>query len=62
MISAPERFGLRERRPGVRLAFASVGVWWALFSLPIAAARCASRAQESSRARRRGGGLLRVAS
>jgi UMF1 family MFS transporter len=35
MVSAPERFGLADAGTAVRLSFASVGVWWALFSLPV---------------------------
>jgi len=34
MIAFPERFGI-DRPSAMRLSFASVGVWWALFSLPI---------------------------
>jgi UMF1 family MFS transporter len=35
MISAPERFGITDASQAVRLSFASVGVWWALFSIPV---------------------------
>ena len=35
MVAAPERFGLADQGTAVRLSFASVGVWWALFSLPM---------------------------
>jgi len=35
MVAAPERFGLADEGTAVRLSFASVGVWWALFSLPL---------------------------
>src|SRR6185295_677747 len=35
MISAPQRFGIADASHAVRLSFASVGVWWALFSIPV---------------------------
>jgi UMF1 family MFS transporter len=35
MISAPQRFGIADEGAAVRLSFVSVGVWWALFSLPV---------------------------
>jgi MFS transporter, UMF1 family len=35
MISAPRRFGIADEASAVRLSFASVGVWWALFSIPV---------------------------
>jgi UMF1 family MFS transporter len=35
MVSAPARFGIGDEGTAVRLSFASVGVWWALFSLPL---------------------------
>jgi UMF1 family MFS transporter len=35
MISAPHRFGIADEGTAVRLSFVSVGVWWALFSIPL---------------------------
>lgn len=35
MVLGPERFGLPDAAAGVRVSFASVSVWWALFSLPL---------------------------
>ncbi len=35
MILAPRRFGLPDGDTAVRVAFASVAVWWAVFSLPL---------------------------
>jgi len=35
MVAAPARFGLADAGTAVRLSFASVGVWWAVFSLPV---------------------------
>ena len=35
MISAPLRFGIPDQDTAVRLSFVSVGVWWALFSIPL---------------------------
>lgn len=35
MIQKPELFGLPDGEAGTRLAFASVAVWWLLFSLPL---------------------------
>ena len=61
MISAPERFGIANAGQAVRLAFASVGVWWALFSLPILL-RVREPRPRVEPGDARGGGLLRVAS
>ncbi|MDF2935170.1 MAG: transporter [Paenibacillaceae bacterium] len=35
MIQKPELFGLPDGETGTRLAFASVAVWWLVFSLPL---------------------------
>lgn len=35
MIQKPELFGLPDGEAGTRMAFASVAVWWLLFSLPL---------------------------
>ncbi len=35
MIVMPERFGLADQGAASRAAFASVAVWWAVFSLPL---------------------------
>jgi UMF1 family MFS transporter len=35
MVSAPQRFGIPDDATAVRLSFASVAVWWALFSIPV---------------------------
>jgi UMF1 family MFS transporter len=35
MISSPQRFGIPDEGTAVRLSFASVAVWWALFSIPV---------------------------
>lgn len=35
MIQKPELFGLPDGEAGTRLAFASVAVWWLVFSLPL---------------------------
>ncbi len=35
MVSAPQRFGIPDEPTAVRLTFASVAVWWALFSIPV---------------------------
>lgn len=35
MVERPELFGLADKELAVRLAFLSVGVWWALFSIPL---------------------------
>ena len=35
MVSAPQRFGIPDVTTAVRLSFASVAVWWALFSIPV---------------------------
>jgi UMF1 family MFS transporter len=35
MIAAPARFGIPNEGTAVRLSFASVAVWWAVFSLPV---------------------------
>lgn len=35
MIQKPELFGLADAGIGTRLSFVSVGVWWALFSIPL---------------------------
>ena len=35
MIQKPEMFGLGSAALGTRLSFASVGVWWLLFTLPL---------------------------
>lgn len=35
MIQKPALFGLADAGVGTRLSFVSVGVWWALFSLPL---------------------------
>jgi UMF1 family MFS transporter len=34
-ILAPHRFGLRDATAATRLSFASVAVWWAVFSVPL---------------------------
>jgi len=36
MTLSPETFGLPDRGEGVKLSFLSVGLWWALFSVPLA--------------------------
>jgi len=36
MTLSPETFGLPDRGEGVKLSFLTVGLWWALFSLPLA--------------------------
>ena len=61
MISAPARFGITDASQAVRLSFASVGVWWALFSLPILL-RVREPRPRVEPGDARGGGLLRVAS
>jgi MFS transporter, UMF1 family len=35
MIQSPERFGLSDAAHATRVAFLTVGVWWALFSIPL---------------------------
>jgi UMF1 family MFS transporter len=35
LISAPERFGIADQGAAVRLSFVSVGIWWALFTIPL---------------------------
>jgi UMF1 family MFS transporter len=35
MIASPESFGLSDAGTATRLAFASVAVWWVLFSIPL---------------------------
>ena len=35
MISSPQRFGIPDEGTAVRVSFASVGLWWALFSIPL---------------------------
>jgi len=35
MTLAPQRFGLANAAEAVRISFVTVGVWWAVFSLPI---------------------------
>jgi len=35
MIIAPRRFGLADSNEAVRVAFITVAVWWAVFSIPI---------------------------
>ena len=35
MIRSPETFGLAGSAQAIRAAFATVGVWWAVFSLPL---------------------------
>jgi UMF1 family MFS transporter len=35
LISMPQRFGLADAGSATRVAFASVAVWWLLFSLPL---------------------------
>ncbi len=34
-ILMPQRFGLPDTVAGIKLSFASVGVWWLLFSIPL---------------------------
>lgn len=36
MVVHPEWFGLADKAAAVRVAFAMVGLWWAVFSLPVA--------------------------
>ncbi len=35
MIQRPQMFGLADAGIGTRLSFASVGIWWLVFSLPL---------------------------
>jgi MFS transporter, UMF1 family len=35
-LTKPELFGFQDREQAVRSAFFSVGIWWALFTLPLA--------------------------
>ncbi len=35
MVSSPQRFGIPDVDTAVQLSFASVAVWWALFSIPV---------------------------
>jgi len=35
MIKDPGRFGIADQTTAMRVSFASVGLWWAIFSLPI---------------------------
>lgn len=35
MVLHPERFGLADKSQAVRVAFVTVAVWWAVFSLPL---------------------------
>jgi UMF1 family MFS transporter len=35
MIKDPGRFGIADQTTAMRVSFASVGVWWAVFALPI---------------------------
>ena len=35
MISTPATFGLATAAESIRVAFATVGLWWAVFSLPL---------------------------
>lgn len=35
MISAPATFGLESATEAIRVAFVTVGLWWALFSMPL---------------------------
>jgi UMF1 family MFS transporter len=35
MALSPAAFGLRDSGHGVKLSFLSVGIWWAVFSLPL---------------------------
>jgi len=60
MVEAPGRFGLADQGAAVRLSFASVGVWWALFSLPILL-RVREPSASLEAGETRGEGLVRVA-
>jgi UMF1 family MFS transporter len=60
MISAPERFGIADAGQAVHLSFASVGVWWALFSIPVLL-RVREPQPRLEPGDARGSGLLRVA-
>ena len=35
MLSSPESFGLADETAAIQWSFISVGIWWALFSIPI---------------------------
>lgn len=35
MFLSPERFGIASQEQAVKISFVMVGIWWALFSLPI---------------------------
>ena len=60
MISWPERFGIADGASAARLSFASVGVWWALFSIPVLL-RVREPRPRVEPGEARGEGLLRVA-
>jgi UMF1 family MFS transporter len=60
MISAPQRFGIPDENTAVRLSFASVAVWWALFSLPVLR-QVPEPAARLEPGEAPAGGLLRVA-
>ena len=60
MISWPERFGLADGASAARLSFASVGVWWALFSIPVLL-RVREPRPRVEPGEARGEGVLRVA-
>jgi UMF1 family MFS transporter len=61
MISAPQRFGIADASHAVRLSFVSVGVWWALFSIPVLL-RVREPRPRVEPGDASGGGLLSVAS
>ena len=35
MLSYPESFGLADSTAAIQWSFISVGIWWAIFSIPI---------------------------
>jgi UMF1 family MFS transporter len=60
MIAAPHRFGIPDEGTAVRLSFASVAVWWAVFSLPVLRQVTEPKARLEP-GETPAGGLLRVA-
>ncbi|GGA28167.1 MFS transporter [Paenibacillus physcomitrellae] len=48
MIQKPEWFGLSDTLAGTRLAFASVAVWWLVFSIPLFRASSKPRIQTAA--------------
>lgn len=54
MYARPALFGLADRQTAIRVAFLSVAVWWALFSIPLLRARPTTASIELTVAARAG--------